>query len=462
MKTRRCKSGWRAARPKERAGPRYRSLRLEPLEWRQLLTVLGLQPATLSGFVYLDANNDGIFEKHESPISGVAVNLTGTDNLGDSVNISTTTAGNGAYRFTNLRPGTYTLSETQPAGYVNGKDTIGTQGGTTGNGQFSDIVLAAGVDGASNDFGEIRNGVPPGVFYSAQDDVPFTVAHFPIVANVTPTPAATSPATAAPVNLGDTATVGSVWLADYYLAVQPVQPPESGPLRREANRVNSDEAFFGSLSGYVYLDVNDDGVFQDSEPPISGVTITLTGTDDLGDPVSATTRTDVEGYYYFGSLRPGDYALYETQPARYLDGKETLGTLGGASGNNGFSDIRLRPGMHGKNYDFGELLPTILAGYVYSDANDDAIFQDIENPIRDVAIHLSGIDDSGRFVDKSTTPNVPGAYAIQETQPAGYADGKDTLDTQGGAARDDVFAEIARGAGGQGENYHFDQHEPAK
>ena len=37
--------------------------------------------------------------------------------------------------------GTYTITETQPAGYTDGKDTIGTPGGTVGNDAFSNIVL---------------------------------------------------------------------------------------------------------------------------------------------------------------------------------------------------------------------------------------------------------------------------------------------------------------------------------
>src|SRR5260221_2122291 len=41
--------------------------------------------------------------------------------------------------FTNLRPGTYTLTETQPAGFLDGKDMIGTPGGTTANDVFSAI-----------------------------------------------------------------------------------------------------------------------------------------------------------------------------------------------------------------------------------------------------------------------------------------------------------------------------------
>ncbi len=46
-----------------------------------------LPPSSLSGFVYDDANNNGVKEASDLPISGVTVTLTGTDDLGAAVNI---------------------------------------------------------------------------------------------------------------------------------------------------------------------------------------------------------------------------------------------------------------------------------------------------------------------------------------------------------------------------------------
>src|SRR5581483_8589503 len=82
-------------------------------------------PAQLAGFVYSDANNDGIKQGTEAGIPNVTISLSGTDDLGAAVSLSTQTLGDGSYSFGNLRPGTYQLSETQPSGYLDGKDTIG-------------------------------------------------------------------------------------------------------------------------------------------------------------------------------------------------------------------------------------------------------------------------------------------------------------------------------------------------
>ena len=113
------------------------------------------EPSSLSGFVYVDINNDGVKQASESVIANAVVWLSGVDNLGNTIDpISTTTDLTGAYTFQNLLPGTYTLTEVQPAAFVDGIDTIGTPGGTVGNDVFSNIVLPAGYDGVNNNFGE--------------------------------------------------------------------------------------------------------------------------------------------------------------------------------------------------------------------------------------------------------------------------------------------------------------------
>ena len=122
-----------------------------------------LLPASLGGFVYLDANNNGTKQPPEAGISGAAISLTGTDDLGAAVTMSGATGVDGAYAFTNLRPGTYTLTEQQPAGYADGQDMQGTPGtGTTGNDTFTNIVLGSGVNGQNNNFGELpADTLPP-------------------------------------------------------------------------------------------------------------------------------------------------------------------------------------------------------------------------------------------------------------------------------------------------------------
>jgi hypothetical protein len=114
-----------------------------------------------------------------------------------------------------------------------------------------------------------------------------------------------------------------------------------------------------SVSGYVYLDQANNGIKTPDDPGIGGVQISLSGTDDLGQSVSFSGFTDGNGFYSFGSLRPGNYTITKTDPAGYLKGQDTIGNLGGTVGYNQLS-LTLTPNADGINYNFGELLPPTI------------------------------------------------------------------------------------------------------
>src|SRR5690606_11384005 len=116
--------------------------------------------ASISGYVYHDANDDGNKDPGEAPISGVTITLTGAN--GDVR--TTTTDANGFYQFTGLEPGIeYTVVETQPGGWTDGKDTAGTVYTDTGGGandRFT-VTPGSGQDGLDWNFGEGKQPSAP-------------------------------------------------------------------------------------------------------------------------------------------------------------------------------------------------------------------------------------------------------------------------------------------------------------
>ena len=118
----------------------------------------------------------------------------------------------------------------------------------------------------------------------------------------------------------------------------------------------------GSLSGFAYLDSNNDGNYQlvngKYHAFLPGVTLNLTGTDSNGKPVSKTTTSSTtDGSYTFSAVEASDsagYTITEEQPSNFRDGKTTAGSLGGTAGTNVISAIKVGAGQQGTSYNFGE------------------------------------------------------------------------------------------------------------
>ena len=118
--------------------------------------------SSLSGYVYADSNNNGVKDAGDSGIGGVTVQLTGTDVYGNSVNAtavtSTSSSNLGYYSFPILSASSlagYTISVTTPTGYVSGKDSVGSVGGTAGTNQLTTGFLNTNTNAVNYNFGEL-------------------------------------------------------------------------------------------------------------------------------------------------------------------------------------------------------------------------------------------------------------------------------------------------------------------
>lgn len=103
------------------------------------------------------------------------------------------------------------------------------------------------------------------------------------------------------------------------------------------------------ISGFVYTDLDKDGVKDSNETGIANVIITAT----LDGGGSQSTLTNADGSYTLLGLVPGTYTLTETQPGFYADGRDThLGV--DSPTNDKFSGIVLAPSGAATGYNFGE------------------------------------------------------------------------------------------------------------
>lgn len=105
------------------------------------------QPASKSGVKFRDDDNSGAQNGAEPGLGGVWIHLFGTDGYGTAVHKHVqSTAGTGAYTFTGLIPGSYTVCESIPDGFAQTAPSSGP---------------ACGSHGAGNGPGESFNPAPP-------------------------------------------------------------------------------------------------------------------------------------------------------------------------------------------------------------------------------------------------------------------------------------------------------------
>ncbi len=120
----------------------------------------------------------------------------------------------------------------------------------------------------------------------------------------------------------------------------------------------TEDPMTASVSGHVWFDANNNGVREEGELGIPGVTVTLTGSDLRGQTVEIVVMTDDEGAYHIEHLPAGTYSVQETQPEAFVDGIDVLGTINGepwgTAGNDLFSGIVLAPEQQAVDYSFGE------------------------------------------------------------------------------------------------------------
>ncbi|UNK49340.1 hypothetical protein MNR01_16700 [Lysobacter sp. S4-A87] len=429
-----------------------------------------IQPASITGRVFYDFNNDGVFDSGEAGIATVAINLTGTADSGAAVNVSANSDANGVFTFPDLRPGTYTLTEpTQPPGTNNGITTAGTINGAASGtatpvatvpSAISNIALPAGGASIENRFGEIADGSISGrVWLDNNNDGVIN-----LIENGLPNEQIQL---AGIVSGGGAITRSVITLADgtwsftslppgTYIVTQPNQPPDtlsgitvagtgggtatgaattpstvvgiSLAISQAVDGYNFGEIPPASIIGRVYIDGNRNGVPDTIEVGIANVAVVLSGIDDLGQGVSVPGTTGPLGAFRFENLRPGQYLVTEPdQPPATSDGITEAGNIDGTRAGSAtqvgelpsrIRDIILGPGRIALDNLFGEFPTGALSGRVWLDTNNDGVIDTSETGIASVTIQLTGQSLTGTPVSLTQTTDADGRYRF-EGLPAG-------------------------------------------
>ncbi len=344
-----------------------------------------LKTTSIAGIAYVQTTpNQTYLQGTTPPLGGVTMTLTGGSL---TTPMTTTTAQDGSYSFSGLQPGTYTVTQTQPAAYLPGTITAGTDGGTVGSETISQVTLNPGDTATGYNFGELNQPSISGFVYY-EPDAPAQVLYqdntaTPGIAGVSVTLTGSdgtskTTTTAADGSYSFTSLTQGVTYAvaithpSGYLVGTDTAGSAGGQVSTTSEAISKitltggvdapgydfGEVQPASLAGNVYVDAKNDGQLDPGDPPIAGDTITLTGANDQTPFVDLTTTTAADGSYSFANLRPGTYAITQTPPTGYLPGATTVGTQGGSETSGNITGITLAPDVTGTNNNFGELKPS--------------------------------------------------------------------------------------------------------
>ncbi len=200
-----------------------------------------------------------------------------------------------------------------------------------------------------------------------------------------------------------------------------------------------------TIGDTVWNDLNGNGIQDDGEPGIPGVTVTLL--DLNGEPIpDMTATTEANGQYQF-NVDAGTYSV-QIDSSNFDSGGALAGyvsTTGGDSQTNTVTTDNVL------TYDFGYNPPATIGDFVWNDINGNGIQDSGEPGLPDVSVTLLGSD--GTTVVTSTTTdasgnysftNLPGGtYFLQFTAPSGSV--FTAMNVAGSTSDNDSNADVTTG-----------------
>ena len=403
-------------------------------------TVSAGRDGRISGTVFFDENADGVMSASEkSRYAGLTVLLLSQS--GDVVESCRTDA-QGAYRFTSLASGIYTVqfdagesvvfssSSRFSAHQVSGIEDsrFGMSAPMTIDGDHTDYVVNAGCLYASAIEGRIAERTESGL--QGMGSVGVEIRAVGADTDEEPVVVMTDDAGGfrALSLLPGTYEVSIEVPAGYLfemaengkiLSIVEIGQGETFLLGGEAGLIGQRS---GSIAGAVRVDDDGDGVIASGAQTLPGVKVVLLRAQDGHTEPVDETITGAQGEYAFDDLYAGDYSvLFE------LDGEWTFTRYGGdscvygaASQSGGSRVFALAPGEQKQGLDAGVTLPAQLTVTVFKDTQVDGQKGTYEEGLEGVSISLIRLEDGEEAESVTYRTGEDGSIVFAGVSPGEY------------------------------------------
>jgi len=374
--------------------------------------------ASVGDRVWNDLNGNGLQDSGEPGIKAVKVTLT----LPDNSTLVVLTDADGKYIFSNLVPGTYTVTidgATLPANVRQSFEQDSTKNGATA------VVLHDGSVVTNIDFGYY---IPASVGDRVWDDTNGDGVQDPGepgMANVKVILTLTDGATLVKItdangNYLFTDLVPGSYTISIDSSTLPINAHPSYELDGSQNGSvaitlisgdtikNIDFGYYvgASVGNYVWIDTNRDGIQQDTESGMANVTVRLYSS---GGILVGETKTDATGKYIFIDLKPDAYYVTFVSPSNYIFSMVNRGSN---------TDLDSNPDAAGRTAGFtlvsGSQNVTIDAGLLLVVTVSGTIIDNTGKPVPGAIVVVT--DASGKPIGTATT-DVNGIFIIHDVAP---------------------------------------------
>jgi hypothetical protein len=387
------------------------------------------EPATISGTVFNDVNQNGVQDGGEVGLDFESVFLDlDNDGVQDFDEPVEFTDINGDYAFTDLRPGSYTVRLEVPTGGA----VIAPAGGA-----YSNITVLSGQVVANRDFAVTVPGSITGVVFNdlngngAQDLGETGQAGQTVFIDANNNNVLDPAELSVTTGIGGTYTFADLPPGSYTVRLDPpVGATVTTPAGGEFNLVLPSGGTLagntfgvslpGTISGVVYDDTDGDGIRDVGEPARAGVTVFLDVNDNGAlDGGELSAVTDANGAYSI-TAPPNTYDVRVIAPGGLI----VTQPLGGF-----YDEQVLSSGQTIATDNFG--LATGVSGFVFDDVDVSGTFNAGDTPLAGTRIFADldtdGVFDAGEPNELSSAAGTynlflaPGTYTIIAEPAAGTA-----------------------------------------